>query len=319
MSIGSALARVLASVAVFTVFAVGFSFPSYAQNSDEVRDLVQRIDRVQRELTTLQSFIYKGKTPPPPSSMGGGNPRLAASMEVRLNSLERELGTITGKMEEVNHKVDSLSKRVEKLVSDVDFRLGAMEKKMAEAPRVAAVAPMPGTGAPPPEPAPAAMPPQPGGPQVLGRLPASALQGRPQPPPATAAVQQPETPQQQYDHALRQLRAQRFSEAEREFRAFIDKHPKDELAANAHYWLGESYFVRKDYQRAAFTFAEGFQKFPDGNKAPDNLLKLGMSLGKLGKQKEACTALSRLLENYPNARPVIKNRVAQQRRSFNCS
>lgn len=288
---------------------------AYAQN--DLRDLVQRINRVQRELSTLQSHIYKGKPPPPPPPGSvTGSPKLAAAMGVRLDQLESEIGKLTGKVEEVNHKVGQLSKRVEKLVADVDFRLGEMEKKMAAAPpAVAAVAQ-------PPAKPPAAVP---GAPRMLGRLPASALQNRPKPAAAPAAGQsnaaatEAQTPKQQYDKALELLNKRKFSDAERAFRAFIDGNEGDKLQPNAHYWLGEAYFVRKDYARAAFTFAEGFQKFPDSNKAPDNLLKLGMALGKLGKQKEACTAFSRLIENYPGARKAIKSRVARQQRSFKCS
>ena len=83
-------------------------------------------------------------------------------------------------------------------------------------------------------------------------------------------------------------------------------NPKHALQANAHYWLGETFYVRRDYQRAAYTFADSFQKYPEGNKAADNLLKLGMSLGKLGKKKEACTTYSRLLENFPKASSTLK-------------
>lgn len=290
---------------------------AYAQNSD-LRDLVQRVNRVQRELSTLQSHIYKGKPPPPPPpGSAAANPKLAAAMGVRLNQLESEIGKLTGKVEEVSHKVGQLAKRVEKLVGDVDFRLGEIEKKVAAAPPAVAA----GGQTAAKTPAAAA----PGAPRMLGRLPASALQNRPKPGAApapktpAAAATEALTPKQQYDKALDLLRDRKYSDAERSFRAFIDGNADHKLLPNAHYWLGEAYFVRKDYQRAAFTFAEGFQKFPDGNKAPDNLLKLGMSLGKLGNQKEACTAFSRLIENYPKARKAVKNRVARQQRSFNCS
>ena len=111
---------------------------------------------------------------------------------------------------------------------------------------------------------------------------------------------------------------QNFAEAERVLSAFIKAYPKNKLAPNAHYWLGRTYFVRQDFQRAAFTFAEGFQKYPKSGKAPDNLLNLGMSLARLNKKKEACTAYSRLVENFPKSSSAVKRRVKREQKRSRC-
>ena len=74
------------------------------------------------------------------------------------------------------------------------------------------------------------------------------------------------------------------------------ERPQDYLAGNAQYWMGETYYVRGRYQDAAVTFAEGYQKYPTNSKAPDNLLKLGMSLGQLGKKADACVAFAQGFE-----------------------
>lgn len=114
------------------------------------------------------------------------------------------------------------------------------------------------------------------------------------------------------------LKQQNFVKAESALKAFIEQNPKDKLTGNAHYWLGETFYVRKSYQDAAFAFAEGFQKFPKNNKAPDSLLKLGMSLERLEKRKEACTAYSRLLGTFPKAAPRMKARVQREQRRAKC-
>src|SRR5262249_54094221 len=82
--------------------------------------------------------------------------------------------------------------------------------------------------------------------------------------------------------------------AEAALRAFVAQHPNDPLAGNAQYWLGETYYVRKDYRQAAVAFAEGYQKYPTNSKAPDNLLKLGLALAQIGEKADACEALSQL-------------------------
>ena len=114
------------------------------------------------------------------------------------------------------------------------------------------------------------------------------------------------------------LNDQNFAGAEEALKAFIRGYPEHELTGNAHYWLGETYYVRKDFKQAAFTFADGYQRFPKSNKAPDNLLKLGMALGQLGQTKEACTAFSRLLANFPNVGRTLKGRIQRQRQRYQC-
>ena len=162
-------------------------------------------------------------------------------------------------------------------------------------------------------------------PQALGTVPLRTSGQPAAAPPASApqAAARPAlpggSPKEQYDHATSLLlNDQDFSGAERAFKTFIERHPKHELAGNAHYWLGETYYVRKDYRQAAFTFADGYQRFPKSNKAPDNLLKLGMALGQLGQAKEACTAFARLLTNFPDLGDTLKSRIQRQRQRHQC-
>jgi tol-pal system protein YbgF len=137
------------------------------------------------------------------------------------------------------------------------------------------------------------------------------------PGPASALPQG--TPRQQYDYAVSLiLQQQNFGDAEKALKAFVTTHPSDPLAGSAHYWLGETHFVRKDYQQAAFVFADAFQKYPEGPKAPDSLFKLGVSLAELGKTKEACTAFDRLERNYPKASANLKGRISVQQRKLKC-
>ena len=96
-------------------------------------------------------------------------------------------------------------------------------------------------------------------------------------------------------------------------------HPKHQLTGNAYFWLGRTYLVRKDYRNASFAFADGYKKFPRGSKAPDSLYNLGVSLRHLGKKREACTALARLLDRFPKANPTLKKRVSRQRKRLKCS
>ena len=135
---------------------------------------------------------------------------------------------------------------------------------------------------------------------------------------ATPAALSNGSPQDQYNAAFGLLRRADYPDAEQALKAFIQRYPSDALAGNAQYWLGETYYVRKDYENAATAFAVGYQKYPHSGKAADNLLKLGMSLGNLGKKSEACSAFTRLDRDFPTAPPNVKDRVSSERHQIGC-
>jgi tol-pal system protein YbgF len=194
------------------------------------------------------------------------------------------------------------------------------------------------TGAPPLQAPEGAQLPQPTAPGTLGTIasnvplpqaPAGAAEAAAtaagQAAPAAQTQQDPSsiqlpgnTPQEQYDYATGLLQRGAYPEAELAFKAFIAQHPKDPLAGNAQYWLGETYYARSDYQHAASAFAEGYQKYKSSPKAPDNLLKLGMSLGQTGKKDNACLAFRQLAKEYPNASASIKDRAARAQQRYGC-
>jgi tol-pal system protein YbgF len=122
-----------------------------------------------------------------------------------------------------------------------------------------------------------------------------------------------------YDAAFQSLREQKYDRAEAAFKQFLVRYKDDALAGNAQYWLGETYYVRGNYAEAAKVFATGYQKYPKSSKAPDNLLKLGLSLSQSNKQKEACLTLQQLGIQYPNAAAVIKQRATDERKKLQCA
>ena len=125
-------------------------------------------------------------------------------------------------------------------------------------------------------------------------------------------------PKQQYDFAFEFLKRQDYPKAESTLRDFLKRHPKDPLAGNAQYWLGETYFVRGDFQQAAVEFMAGYQNYPKTNKGPDNLLKLGMSMAKLNQAQGACTALGRLAKDYPDAAATLLTAAKTERTKLKC-
>ncbi len=276
----------------------------------------------------------------------------------RLDNLEQDIRSATGSMEQLGHQIFQLTERLEKLVGDVDFRLSALETKMDSGPSavlsqatlpgavvmetstgptgVSAVtksgAPVSTVSVPAAVPSPA-MPTQ--EPQTLGAVSAKAVEAvRQQTPQAATTGQQSTppvatqvatstalpagTPKEQYTFALNLLRQTNYDQAEialTEFIAIRGKHP---LTGNARYWLGETYYVRADYEQAAQTFFQGYQVSPSNVKAPDMLLKLGMSLAQLKKKTEACATFNKLSQDFPRASTRINSAVARERKRADC-
>ena len=99
---------------------------------------------------------------------------------------------------------------------------------------------------------------------------------------------------------------------------FVERNPKDKLASNARYWLGETYYLRAAYVQSAETFLEGYQLDPQGPKVPDNLFKLGMSLLRLELAPDACAAFAKVVKDFPGVSSNIRKAIARERQINSC-
>lgn len=306
--------------------------------------MANRLDALQRDLRDLQQYVYGGKGAPAASEgqaaagAAGDARKLYADLDYRIALLEEQFRVMTGQNEEIDHRLQELQVRLDKLVADVDMRLRNLEQGGALSGGAPAQAAPAGGG----ETAAAVEPAQSGPatgympsgePKSLGTVPAEAPAEGPSGAPAvqSEAVMLPEgPPSEQYAYALDQVKAmQRVAgtpdanaathRAEAALNQFIEANPNDPLAENASYWLGEVYYFARDYDMAVVTFARNFQNDPEGHKAPENLLKLGMSYVNLGQKTEACAAFAKLLQSFPNAAAGVLQRTKQEARSAGCS
>lgn len=123
---------------------------------------------------------------------------------------------------------------------------------------------------------------------------------------------------QEYETAYGHLLRQDYGAAEAAFDQFLKTYPSDQLAGNAQYWLGETHFVRGNYKAAAGAFLKGYQNFAKSNKAPDSLLKLAMSLDKLGQKDAACSSFGELVTRFPESPEHIKSKAAAEQKRLAC-
>jgi tol-pal system protein YbgF len=317
----SRIASAAATAALFSVLLAAFGSVSprlvFAQDQ-RLESLVNRLDRIERDLGTLSRQVYRGEAPAKGAAPFGPPPSgdIYGRIEARLQQIESELATLTGNVETLTHANSETGARIERLQKDLEFRLSEIER--GGAPRATAGAQS--------APAPAAFG-SPGATSregVLGTLTdrdtgqrGAPTAGAPAPDTRRAALPQG-TPQQQYDYALSLLSKSDYNGAASAFQEFLDKNPTTPLASNARYWLGESHYVRKDYNSAARIFLDGYTKDQRGPKAPDSLLKLGMSLTNLEKKKEACATFDKLTKDFPDAATSIKQRLPAERKRAGC-
>ena len=121
-----------------------------------------------------------------------------------------------------------------------------------------------------------------------------------------------------YSYAFKLLNEKKYPEAATSFDGFVKKYPSDPLVANAYYWLGESYYARTDYTRAAESFRKGFEANTAGQKAPDNLYKLAKSLEQVKRTNEACIVLGQITSKYGETAPRVSKRAADERLLLQC-
>lgn len=243
----------------------------------------------------------------------------AAALEVELSRLQEQMRQLTGRVEEAEHAQRQLEQRIDNLVADLDARLPGGGRAPAPAARTSVEAPPP--AAVTPQPPPAGITPDAAARQgyVLGTVPEGSLRGQ-TPAPSTPAKLQPEGADAAYKGALDLLQAGKWADAERSFSAFTQDYPSDPRAPTASYWLGETYFFRKDYATAASTFARNYRTYGEAApRAPDNLLKLGMSLAAMGDRDKACQTFAELAKRHPNAPAPIRQAMSREKSASGCN
>jgi len=125
--------------------------------------------------------------------------------------------------------------------------------------------------------------------------------------------------EKQYEFATSFLKVGDYNTAERAFREFVINNPEHKLAGNAQYWYAETFRIRQLYTDAATAYLEGYQKYPKGEKAPINLLKLGVSMVQIGEKEQGCKMIVGVEEQYPKANQSVLQKAKYESKKFECS
>jgi tol-pal system protein YbgF len=249
--------------------------------------LQRQIDNMREDLQVLQRQMARG---------GSGS----QDSVVQLSEMDETLRQTVGRMDMIEHQLKVLEEKINMINKDVDVRLKMIEGQPIEGGAMSNQQPTQKFDAPVAEGAPASV--------VGGAI----AKGNDLPEVQTKPAEQI------YQEGLDAINAGNSDEAAAKFTSFLTKFPDHKLAGNAQYWLGESYYGKKDYAKAAVAFAKGYEKYKDGNKGADSLLKLGLSMQMLGKNEEACTAFVNLAKEFPNASANLKERATKSASELKC-
>tara|TARA_B100000965_G_scaffold405802_1_gene441327 strand:+ start:358 stop:1341 length:984 start_codon:yes stop_codon:yes gene_type:complete len=286
---------------------------------------------IQQDLKTLEKAVYSG-------SLDSNNSNNQTSFDensedvltrhlLKLSEIESQFQALTNKFEEINFKLDKLSNRLSKVQADNQIRFqdienglssGEINKKLTSKSNDQSKEDLPGSSQP----------------QDLGSISYKDTESNE----ATQQIQSVETTssvvtetfqaeetilpkesaEKQYEFATSFLKVGDYSTAERAFREFVITNAEHKLAGNAQYWYAETFRIRQLYTDAASAYLEGYQKYPKGEKAPINLLKLGVSMVQIGEKEQGCKMIAGVEKQYPNANQSVLQKAKYESKKFEC-
>ena len=298
-------------------------------------NIYETLEKLQKDIKTLERAVYsssneenQNNTNSTLVSLDNNSEDVLTRHLLKLSEIESQFQQLTNKFEEINFKLDKLSNRLSKVQADNQLRFQDLEnglilddgaKKVSKKTDEDKEKVLPGSSQP----------------QDLGSISykdteTKEITQQTQSIDTTATIVTEtfqseekilpnESPEKQYEFATSFLKVGDYSTAERAFREFVTANPDHDLAGNAQYWYAETFRIRQLYTDAASAYLEGYQKYPKGEKAPVNLLKLGVSMVQIGEKDQGCKMINGVEKQYPNANQSVIQKAKYESKKFECN
>jgi tol-pal system protein YbgF len=312
----------------FTFIFIFLSSVAFADN----HNLNEVLELIQKDLKTLEKAVYSGSIDIENSnstkSFDKNSEDVLTRHLLKLSEVESQFRELTNKFEEINFKIDKLSNRLSKVQADSQLRFQEIEnslssvevsERLTSKPKEKLEKKLPGSSQP----------------QDLGSISYKDTETNE----TTQKIQSVDTtssivtetfeteqnilpndtPEKQYEFATSFLKVGDYSMAERAFREFVTINSEHKLSGNAQYWYAETFRIRQLYTDAATAYLEGYQKYPKGEKAPINLLKLGVSMVQIGEKEQGCKMIEGVEKQYPKANQSVLQKANYESKKFECS
>ena len=298
-------------------------FLLFTQNSfSEDQNFFEILEIIKKDLKTLEKAVYSDSVISSSTiefDQNNAEDVLTRHL-LKLSEIEGQFKELTNKFESINFKLDKLSSRLSKVQADNQMRFQQLEdsKELVSKPKEVENKILPGSSEP----------------QDLGSISykdtaTNETTQQTQSVDTTSTVVSEvvqteekilpnETPEKQYEFATSFLKVGDYNTAERAFREFVILNSGHDLAGSAQYWYAETFRIRQLYTDAASAYLEGYQKYPKSNKAPINLLKLGVSLVQIGEKDQGCLMISGVKEQYPKANQSVLQKAKYEEKKFEC-
>ena len=316
--------KCLKFLSLYYLFFFIFSFNlSFAEDEEiYLKAISDQIQVITKDLKTLEKAVYQKSDASSSSNLktvksDSLNEDILTKHLLKLNEIEDQFRELTNKFEEVNFKLDKLSTRVTKIQSDTQLRFSDLETGSISQSDKKNV--LPGSSKP----------------QDFGANPGYQMSNLPKQQTVnsvesakTVITEEPEkkesllpdkSPKDQYEFAVSFMKIGDYETAEFALREFIDKNKDHELAGSAQYWYGETFRIRQLYSDAATAYLDGYQNYPKSKKAPDNLLKLGITMVQLGEKDQGCKMILGLKKEYPKASKSVLQKAQYEQKKFKCN
>ena len=312
------------SKVILSIIILFFLSPAFAEEEEiYLKAISDQIQVITKDIKTLEKAVYqKSNLLPDDSSKAISSNRLNEDIMtkhlLKLNEIEDQFRELTNKFEEVNFKLDKLSTRVTKIQSDTQLRFSDLENGTIHKSSKKNVTALPGSTKP----------------QDFGAAPAYQTSNLPKEQSLnsvesaqTVISEEPEkresllpnkSTEEQYEFAVSFMKIGDYETAEFALKEFIDKNKEHDLAGSAQYWYGETFRIRQLFSDAATAYLDGYQNYPKSKKAPDNLLKLGITMVQLGEKDQGCKMISGLKKEYPKASKSVLQKAQYEQKKFKC-
>tara|TARA_B100001057_G_scaffold447457_1_gene486967 strand:+ start:200 stop:1159 length:960 start_codon:yes stop_codon:yes gene_type:complete len=308
---------------ILIFFVLFISSISAEEEEIYLKAISDQIQVITKDLKTLEKAVYQksdivSSKPSSSISSDGLNEDILTKHLLKLNEIEDQFRELTNKFEEVNFKLDKLSTRVTKIQSDTQLRFSDIENETTRSTTEKQTV-LPGSSKP----------------QDFGATPGYQTTNLPKEQSInsiesakTVIAEEPEKresllpnkpPVEQYEFAVSFMKIGDYETAEFALREFIDKNKDHDLAGSAQYWYGETFRIRQLYSDAATAYLDGYQNYPKSKKAPDNLLKLGITMVQLGEKDQGCKMISGIKKEYPKANKSVLQKAQYEQKKFKCN
>jgi tol-pal system protein YbgF len=325
--------RLTFKLIIIILFNLSFSQYAFSDN----HNIYETLEIIKNDLKTLERAVYSGSieissssNEQPTNELDNNSEDVLTRHLLKLSEVEDQFRELTNKFEEINFKLDKLSNRLSKIQADNQIRFQDIESAISSGEITTQLSSKPKTDTK------TEILPGSSQPQDLGSISykdteTSETTQQIQSVDTTATVvtetfqaeekilPQDLSPKKQYEFATSFLKVGDYSTAERAFREFVLSNSEHELAGSAQYWYAETFRIRQLYTDAASAYLEGYQKYPKGNKAPINLLKLGVSMVQIGEKDQGCKMINGVELQYPKANQSVIQKAKYESKKFECN